>query len=374
MKPNRIYLSPPHLEGNESAFVEEAFASNWIAPSGPHIKAFEEAFCKTTGTAYAVALSSGTAAIHLALSLMGIGPGDLVLCPTLTFVATANPILYLGASPIFLDCEEATWGMDPSLLEEALQNQAKKGPLPKAVLIVHLYGQSVNLKAIMAICSCYGIPLIEDAAEALGSTYRDKFVGTLGRLGVFSFNGNKIITTSGGGMLVSEESALIEKARFLATQARDPAPHYQHSAVGYNYRMSNVLAGIGRGQLKVLAKRVKARRSIFEYYSKSLNHLPGVSFLPEPFGQSNRWLSCLTINPAEAGVTAKQIRLALQAENIECRPVWKPLHLQPLFKGCVSYGGKGGERLFQQGLCLPSGSAMTHQELARVVTTICRNF
>jgi len=364
----RLFLSPPHIGSAEFPFVEEAFRTNWIAPVGPHLDAFEREFCARFGFAHAVAVSSGTAAIHLALRLLGVRSGDQVVCSTLTFAASANPILYEQARPVFIDSDEATWNMDPVLLEEWLATRARAGRLPRAVIVVDLYGQCADLKRIAASCARHGVPLIEDAAEALGATCAGRPSGAFGQMAVFSFNGNKIITTSGGGMLVSEDADLIKQARFLATQARDPAPHYQHSQLGFNYRLSNVLAGIGRGQLQVLDERVEARRRIFTHYVSALQDLPGVAFMPEAaYGRSNRWLTCLTIDPAKAGVDREQVRHALEAENIEARPVWKPLHLQPVFSGCEAVGGAVSERLFDQGLCLPSGSAMTEDDLQRVI-------
>ncbi len=367
----RLFLSPPHMGRAEFAFVEEAFRTNWISPVGPHLDAFECEFCARFGFAHAVAVASGTAAIHLALRLLGVRPGDEVVCSTLTFAASANPILYEQARPVFIDSDEATWNMNPARFGEWLAMRARAGRLPRAVIIVDLYGQCADLKRITASCARHGVPLIEDAAEALGATCAGRPAGAFGRMAVFSFNGNKIITTSGGGMLVSEDAGLIKQARFLATQARDPAPHYQHSQLGFNYRMSNVLAGIGRGQLQVLGERVEARRRIFAHYVAALQDLPGVAFMPEAaYGRSNRWLTCLTIDPAKAGVDREQVRKALEAENIEARPVWKPLHLQPVFAGCEVVGGAVSERLFNQGLCLPSGSAMTEDDLQRVIRIV----
>jgi pyridoxal phosphate-dependent aminotransferase EpsN len=355
----------------EFAFVEEAFRANWIAPVGPHLEAFEREFCARFGFAHAAAVSSGTAAIHLALRLLGVRPGHEVVCSTLTFAASANPILYEQARPVFIDSDEATWNMDPALLEEWLAARARAGRLPRAVIAVDLYGQCANLDRIATVCGKYDVPLIEDSAEALGATLAGRPAGAFGRMGVFSFNGNKIITTSGGGMLVSDDADLVKQARFLATQARDAAPHYQHSQLGFNYRLSNVLAGIGRGQLQVLDERVEARRRIFAHYVAALQDLPGVSFMPEAAsGRSNRWLTCLTIDPAKAGVDREQVRTALEAENIEARPVWKPLHLQPVFSGGEAVGGAVSERLFDQGLCLPSGSAMTEDDLQRVIRIV----
>ena len=371
MTAERIYLSPPHLSGLEQQFIRDAFESNWIAPLGPNVAAFEEEFCEATGARHALALSSGTAALHLALLLAGVGPGDEVLVSTLTFAASANPVVYLGGVPTFVDSERASWNVDPALLAETLARRARAGRLPKAVVAVHLYGQSADLDPILAVCNDYGVPLIEDAAEALGATYKGRAPGAFGKAGIFSFNGNKIITTSGGGMLVSDDGAFIAHARKLATQARDPAPHYEHSEIGYNYRMSNVLAGIGRGQLRVLDGRVAARRRIFAYYEKALGDLPGIDFMPEaPWGCHSRWLTVLTIDPERFGAGREAVRLALEEDNVEARPVWKPMHLQPVFAGRECIGGCVAEDLFARGLCLPSGSALTDGDLERVVEVI----
>lgn len=368
MDKKRIYLSPPHMGDKEFAFVKEAFDSNWIAPVGPHVDMFEKEFCEITGARFAAAVSSGSAAIHLALIILGIQPGDEVICSTLTFAATANPITYQRATPVFIDSEPSTWNMDCNCLEDAIRDRIRKGKRPKAVIIVHLYGQSADIDPIMYICNQYDIPLIEDAAESAGAYYKGRHTGIFGKFGVFSFNGNKIITCSSGGMLVSDEESLIRKAKFLATQARDTAPHYQHSHIGYNYRLSNVLAGIGRGQLCVLEDRVNARRTNFDFYKKALNGLPGIQFMPEAeFGRSNRWLTCLTIEPSKSGFSREGVRLALEAENIESRPVWKPLHLQPVFQGCPYYGSGVAEELFDKGICLPSGSNLTREDMQRVV-------
>jgi pyridoxal phosphate-dependent aminotransferase EpsN len=370
--PNRrLYLSPPHLGGLELEFVHEAFASNWVAPVGPHVDDFEKEFTDLVGAAEAAALSSGTAALHLALRLLGVGRGDEVLCSTLTFSASANPIVYEGATPVFIDSDRATWNMDPGLLREELKACAARGKLPRAVVVVDLYGQCADYDAILPACAEYGVPVVEDAAEALGATYRGRAAGNFGRFGVFSFNGNKIITTSGGGMLVGDDEALIRRARFLASQARDPAPHYEHSQLGFNYRMSNVLAAVGRGQLRVLGDRVSARRRNYAFYRRALGSLPGLDFMPEAgYGQPTCWLTCLTIDPEAFGATREEVRLALEAENIESRPTWKPLHLQPVFAGCRCRGGAVSEHLFERGLCLPSGSAMTDAELARVAAVV----
>lgn len=370
-----ILLSTPHIGERELDFVREAFDTNWIAPVGPNVDAFEREFCQVVNSPHAAAVSSGTAAIHLALRLVGVGAGDEVFCSTFTFVASASPITYLGAKPVFIDSDRTSWNMNPELLAAALEQRAKVNRLPKAVLLVHLYGQSADIEPIAAICDRYSVPLIEDAAEALGATYKGTSPGTWGRFGIFSFNGNKIITTSGGGMLVSADEKAIAQARFLATQARDPQPHYQHSQIGYNYRLSNVLAGIGRGQLLVLADRVAARRRNFEIYQRALGDLPGIKFMPEAaYGTNTRWLSCLTIDPALFGTDREQVRLALKEQQIETRPVWKPLHLQPVFASCESIGGAVAEDLFRQGLCLPSGSNLTDADLQRVIKEIKKRY
>ncbi len=367
----QILLSTPHMGDEELKFVQEAFDTNWIAPVGPHVDAFEEEFCQVTGAGYAAAISSGTAGIHLALKLLDIKADDEVICSTLTFAATANPILYVGAKPVFIDSDRSSWNMNPDLLRETLEQRARVGNLPKAVLLVHLYGQSADIDPILEVCNRYDIPLIEDAAEALGATYKERSPGIFGKIGIYSFNGNKIITTSGGGMLVSDNAELVLKARFLATQARDPAPHYQHSEIGYNYRLSNILAGIGRGQLRVLKQRVAARRRNFQIYQQALGAIPGIEFMPEAaFGCSTRWLTCLTINPEIFGVDREVVRISLAEKQIESRPVWKPLHLQPVFKNYESIGGKVAENLFDNGLCLPSGSNLSEEDLERVIAAI----
>jgi dTDP-4-amino-4,6-dideoxygalactose transaminase len=369
MKP--ILLSTPHMGEAEFKFVQEAFATNWIAPVGPHIDAFEQEFCEAIGSSHAAAVSSGTAAIHLALRLLGVKQDDEVFVSTLTFIASAGPITYLNARPVFIDSETSTWNMNPQLLIDTLHHRARIGKLPKAVLLVHIYGQSADIDPILEICNQYEIPIIEDAAEALGATYKNRSAGTFGHIGIYSFNGNKIITTSSGGMLVSENPELMAKAKFWATQARDNAPHYQHSEIGYNYRMSNVLAGVGRGQLQVLADRVNARRNNFATYYQELADLPGINFMPESsLGRSTRWLSCLTINPELFGANREDVRLALAEQQIESRPVWKPLHLQPVFRGCEAIGGQVSETLFKNGLCLPSGSNLSAADIDRVIQVI----
>ena len=368
----RVYLSPPHVFGDEQALVADAFATNWIAPLGPHVDAFEREFADVVGVPHAVALSSGTAGLHLAMDLLGVGPGDTVICSSLTFSASANPICYRGGTPVFVDCDH-TWTMDPARLEEALHALEARGRQAKAVIAVDLYGQCADYDAICGLCAKHGVPLVEDAAEALGATYKGRPSGEFGRLGVFSFNGNKIITTSGGGMLVSHEKALVDGARFLATQARDPAPHYEHSRVGYNYRLSNVLAAIGRGQLKTLAERITIRRRIFDRYVEALQDLPGVEFMPEAaYGRCTRWLTCLLIDPQAFGADRDAVRVALEAEDIEARPAWKPMHLQPVFAGARMFGGAVSAHVFRDGLCLPSGSSLRDEDQARVISTIRR--
>ena len=367
----RIYLSPPHMSGLEQHFIQSAFETNWIAPVGPNLNAFEQEFSQYTKTSHALATSSGTAAIHLALLTLGVTYGDEVFVSTLTFSASVNPIVYCGGTPVFIDCEQVSWNMDPLLLAKAMEDRARKGKLPKAVILVHLYGQTADMDAICSICDQYGVPLIEDAAEALGATYNGQHAGTFGYAGISSFNGNKIITTSSGGMLFSENEAAITHARKLATQARDDTPYYQHSEIGYNYRLSNILAGIGRGQLQVLEQRIKTRKNIFNFYKEVLAHLPGISFIPQAtWGRPNNWLSVIQIDHDQFGATNETIRLALEAENIESRPVWKPMHLQPIFSGYDIYGGQVSQGLFERGLCLPSGSNLQPEDLHRIVSTI----
>jgi pyridoxal phosphate-dependent aminotransferase EpsN len=361
------------MGGLEEHFVAEAFASNWIAPLGPQVDAFESEFCEVVGARYAAAVNSGTAALHLALKLVGVEEGDEVFVSTLTFSASVNPILYLGATPVFVDSERESWNIDPALLEEAFAARARSGRLPRAVVVVHLYGQSANLHPILETCERYGVALVEDAAEALGATYRGRAPGMFGKAGIFSFNGNKIITTSGGGMLVSDDEALVAHARKLATQARDPAPHYEHSEIGYNYRLSNVLAAIGRGQLRVLEERVLARKRNFEFYAEALADLPGIEFMPEAsWGRHTRWLTTLTIEPETFGAGHEAVRLALEDENIEARPLWKPMHLQPVYERYERVGGAVAEHLFEHGLCLPSGSNLNRVDLERVVECVRR--
>ena len=323
------------------------------------------------GIQHVAALSSGTAAIHLALQILGIGRGDKVFVSSFTFAATANPVVYNGAEPVFIDSDAATWNMDPELLRQELQRSARKNDLPKAVIVVDLYGQCADYDAILPVCGEYGVPVIEDAAEALGATYKGKKAGAFGLMSAFSFNGNKIITTSGGGALASADADLVSRARFLATQARDAAPHYEHSSIGYNYRMSNLLAAVGRGQLQTIDERVHARRANFDAYVEALGDLPGVGFMPEAsYGRSNRWLTCITIDPDVFGATRDDVRVALEKEDIEARPTWKPMHLQPIFRGCHAAGGAVSARLFEIGLCLPSGSSLSQADRDRVVAGV----
>jgi len=366
-----ILLSTPHMGENELHFIEEAFRTNWIAPLGPNVDAFEREIADLVGSGHAAALSSGTAAIHLAVRMLGVKPGDRVFCSSLTFAASANPIVYEGGEPVFIDAEPESWNMSPVALERAFDAAVAEGWLPKAVIVVNLYGQSADMDPILEICNRHGVPIIEDAAESLGGRYKGRASGVFGLMGVYSFNGNKIITTSGGGMLISDDEDLIKQARFLATQARDPAPHYQHSQIGFNYRMSNILAGVGRGQLQVLGDRVESRRAVFQAYADGLSGIPGIEWMPEPeWSYSNRWLSALTIDPAIAGISASDVIARLSEEMIEARPVWKPMHLQPVFAHCrhFAHGNQPvSDRIFDQGLCMPSGSNMTPAEIGRVV-------
>lgn len=363
----KIWLASPHMseEGYEQQYVQEAFETNWIAPLGPNVTGFEQELAEKVGAKHAAALSSGTAAIHLALKAAGVGEGDIVLCQSLTFSATANPIIYQNATPVFIDSDYKTWNMDPKALEEALE---KYGDKVKAVVVVHLYGISADMDKIMEIANRYNVPVIEDAAESLGTYYKGQHTGTFGNYGIFSFNGNKIITTSGGGMLVSNNEERVQKVRFWSTQSRDQARHYQHSEVGFNYRMSNVAAGIGRGQLKVLEQRVAQKNYIFEYYRRELSGLEGLGFMPvNEWDQPNFWLSTVTLT---GKVKPVQLMEALETENIESRPVWKPMHLQPFFEKYDYIGGNVSEELFQNGVCLPSDTKMTDEDLERVCTTI----
>lgn len=366
---SKIWLSSPHMGGDEQKFVKEAFDTNWIAPLGPNVTSFENAIATyIDNNVHVAALSSGTGAIHLALELLGVSSGDEVLCQSFTFSASANPIAYLGATPVFVDSEKDTWNISPILLRKAIVDRIAKGKKPKAIVAVHLYGMPYKVKEVQKVAAEFNIPIVEDSAEALGSTYNAIKCGSFGDIGILSFNGNKIITTSGGGALTSKNEEVKKKAVFLATQARDEAPHYQHSVVGYNYRMSNVLAGIGRGQMLVLDDRVAARRANYQYYYDNLKAIPSIEFLNEPKGSfSNRWLSCIltpSFNSREA------IRLALEKENIESRPLWKPMHVQPVFENCPNYMDGTSENLFERGLCLPSGSNLEEEDLERVVHII----
>ncbi|HDR7586987.1 pyridoxal phosphate-dependent aminotransferase [Bacillus mycoides] len=373
----KIYLSSPHMSGNEQKYIQNAFDTNWIAPLGPNVDGFERELASFVGVKGGAAVSSGTAAIHLALRLLDVQKGDTVFCSSFTFVASANPIVYLGAEPVFIDSEPETWNMSPNALAHALYEANKVGKLPKAIILVHLYGQSAKLDEILSLCNQYNVPIVEDAAESLGSTYKGKASGTFGRFGVYSFNGNKIITTSGGGMLVSNDVEALERARFLATQAKDPAPHYEHSEIGYNYRMSNILAGVGRGQLEVLEDRVRTRRCIYKRYYEALSHMPGFYFMPELENtRSNRWLTTLTIDEKESGISIGKLLRTLAEENIEARPMWKPLHMQSLFKEKKYYPHSKNEDvsqyLFQSGICLPSGSNMLAEDQQRVIQGILK--
>ncbi len=371
MKESRVFLSPPHMSGKEQQYVAEAFASNYIAPLGSMVDAFEREFSEYTGIPHCLALSSGTAAMHLALRHMGIGSGDVVLASTLTFIGSVSPVVFLGAELRFIDCDAKSWNMSPVLLKEAVDACLREGRKPAAVIPTDLYGQCADYDAIHEICDPLGIPVVIDAAEAMGATYRGLHAGHGGMASVFSFNGNKIITTSGGGMLASDDKELIDHARKLSAQARENFPHYEHVEIGYNYRMSNIVAAIGRGQLEVLDHRVARRREIFDFYRRELGNLPGILFMPEAdYGKSNRWLTVIKIDPKEAGVDREDIRLALEAQNIESRPIWKPMHLQPVFDGCIAYGGSLSEGLFENGLCLPSGTAMPAEELKRVCSAL----
>ncbi len=365
-----ILLSVPHMGGNEQLYANQAFDLNWVSTAGPNLAAFEEAFTRRLGLP-SVCLSSGTAAIHLGLRLLDVGPGDEVLCSTLTFAASANPIRYLGGEPVFIDSDRATWNMDPGLLATALRDRAARNKLPKAIVVVHLYGQCADMDPILEAANDYGIPVLEDAAEALGATYKKKPAGSLGKISAFSFNGNKIITTAGGGMLAAQDRRLTEKARFWATQAKDPGIGYEHSETGYNYRMSNVLAGIGRGQLEVLDLRVEQRRAIAFRYREAFVDMPGISFMPQaPYGISTNWLSCFLIDPEKFGCSRDALIRRLEEAGIESRPVWKPMHLQPLFSNCPCYGGGVAQDLYERGICLPSSSSLSAEEQAYVIAHI----
>lgn len=371
----RMYLSPPWVGGDEKKLVAEAIASNWIAPLGPHVDAFEREFAARVGMAHAAALASGTAALHLALKIIGVGPGDEVLAPTLTFIGGVSPVAFLGATPTFIDSERVSWNIDPELVAREIETAARHGRLPKAVIVTDVYGQAADLDRVLAICAPYDIPVVSDTAEGLGATYKGRHAGQGSRAAIFSFNGNKIITTSGGGMLASDDGALIERARFLSQQARDPASHYEHSEVGFNYRMSNILAALGRAQLATLDERVKRRRAIFDRYRELLGGVPGIEFMPEaPWGKCTRWLTVVLITPDILGADREAVRLALEAKNIEARPVWKPMHMQPVFQGVRVCGGAVAADLFERGLCLPSGTGMTEEDVKRVTAAVlfCR--
>ena len=372
MMKEKIWLSSPHMSGNEMKFVNEAYETNWIAPLGPNVDGFEQDLQKYLDISHVAALSSGTGAIHLALVLLGVNAGDEVLASSFTFSATVNPITYVGATPILIDSETDTWNMSPELLEEAITDRIAKGKKPKAIILVHLYGMPAKIDEIMDISRKYEIPVIEDAAEALGSKYKNKALGTFGKFGILSFNGNKIITTSGGGALISDDEEAIQKARFLATQARDNAPHYQHSHIGYNYRMSNILAGIGRGQMMVIDNRVEQRRANHLFYKNIFKNADGITLLEEPSDDyfSNFWLTTILIDDKKTGFTNTDLRLAFEKENIETRPLWKPMHLQPVFKSYPAYLNGVSESLFKKGLCLPSGSNLTNEEKNRIRKTI----
>ena len=367
----RIFLSPPDVGGEERQMLLEAFDSNWIAPAGPDIGAFEREIAERTGVAHAVALSSGTAALHLALLLAGVERGDEVLCPSFTFIASAAAITYVGAKPVFIDCSVDSWNLDPALVEEVLTEKAAVGRLPSAVITVDLYGETADYAALESLCRRFEVPLIEDSAEALGASYRTRAAGSFGVAGIFSFNGNKIITTGGGGMLVTQSPRLAERARYLATQARDPFPHYEHATVGYNYRLSNLLAALGRAQLRGLAGHVERRQRIDGAYAEGLSGVPGISFMPRTAaGTSNFWLTCIQIDPEIFGADREAVRLALEAHDVESRPTWKPLHLQPAFTGVGLVGIGRCEHIFGQGLCLPTGSALSPADQSRIIEIV----
>ena len=369
--PSRIYLSPPHMSGDELLLLTEAFQSNWIAPLGPFVDRFERSISEYTRIPHVAALSSGTAALHLALKLAGVGPGDKVLVSDMTFIASASPIVQLGAEPVFIDSELDSWNIDPALIAEELERLNAAGDLPKAIVVVHLNGQCADLDPILAICGKYGVTVIEDAAESIGATYKGKASGSFGQMSVFSFNGNKIITTSGGGALASPDKALIQKARYLSTQARQPEVHYEHVELGFNYRLSNLLAAVGVGQMNVLPLRIKQRRKIFERYTELLSDVGGLTFQPEPkWSFSNRWLTCVLVDKKSFGASWQDIYKALGAENIESRPMWKPMHQQPVFKGARVVGGNVSSQIFDMGLMLPSGSTLTETDQERIVGII----
>jgi len=359
------------VTARERELLLDAFDSNWIAPLGPHVDAFEHELAEYVGVGHATALASGTAALHLALQVLGVQTGDTVLTSSFTFIASANAIKYVGAQPVFIDSEHSSWNMDPQLLEEELRDRQRRGKLPAAVVVVDVIGQCADYNAIGSICREFNVPIIEDAAEALGASYRGARAGSFGDIACFSFNGNKIITTSGGGMLVSNNEAWVHRARKLATQARQPAPHYEHKEVGYNYRMSNLVAAVGRGQLERLDEIVEKRRANFGFYQDRLGDVPGISFMPEiDGGRATRWLSCILVDPDEFGATPEEIRQRLEGENIESRPTWKPMHMQPVFEGCRVRGGAVSEEIFAKGLCLPSGTGLREEDLERIVRLV----
>lgn len=368
----RVYLSVPHMGESELRYVTEAFTSNWLSTVGPNLDAFERSFTERVGLP-CVALGSGTAGMHLGLRLLGVGPGDEVICPSLTFIATINPAIYLGARPVFIDSERASWNLDPNVLEDLLRKRAAAGRVPKALVVVHLYGQSADMDPIMAVCERYGVAVLEDAAEAVGTTYKGRPAGTIAPIGVYSFNGNKIITTTGGGMMVAHDPAAVQRARFWSQQARDPGVAYEHTQVGYNYRMSNVLAGIGRGQLEVLDQRVARRREVAFAYRDAFADLGGLTLMPQcEYGLHTNWLSAFQVDAAALGVDRDGLIRALEAENIESRPVWKPMHLQPLFDGVECVGGNVAAELFFHGICLPSSSNLSDEDQRRVIATVRR--
>ncbi|MCE9649656.1 MAG: DegT/DnrJ/EryC1/StrS family aminotransferase [Parvibaculum sp.] len=369
--PKRIFLSPPHMSGTERGLIEEVFDTNYVAPAGPMIERFESAFCEATGFAHAAAISSGTAAIHLALRLAGVRPGDEVWTPTLTFIGGVSPIAYLGAKPVFFDVAPESWTLDVALLADEMSRAARAGKLPAAVISVDLYGQCADLDAIRAVCGPHGVPVIADAAEAMGATYKGRHAGKGATAAAFSFNGNKIITTGGGGMIASDDANLVAQARYLSQQAREAVIHYEHTTIGYNYRMSGLNAAVGVGQLAVLGERVARRREIFARYERELGNLPGFSFMPEAStGTTNRWLTVMLIDPDKTHTTPEKLRLVLEAQNIESRPVWKPMHMQPIFAGARKVGGKVSEHLFATGLCLPSGTQMSEEDQGRVISLV----
>jgi dTDP-4-amino-4,6-dideoxygalactose transaminase len=375
MENKKIYLASPHMGGMEEGFIKEAFDTNWIAPLGPHVDAFEKELAEVVGVKSGAALSAGTAAIHMALKYLGVGEGDVVFCSSLTFSASCNPIIYQNGTPVFIDSEPESWNMSPKALKKAFEDYDKKGKLPKAVVVVNLYGQSADMDTIKEICDSYNVPIVEDAAESLGATYKGRHSGTLGEFGIYSFNGNKIITTSGGGMLVSNDVEALKKIRFWVTQSRDAARHYQHSEIGYNYRMSNVLAGIGRGQLRVLETRVEQKKNIYETYKRELADIKDIEMMPiEEYGQPNYWLSVITLKE-DSKVKPLDIMVALEKENIESRPIWKPMHLQPIFEKYDFYSHNDdeisvSEMIFENGVCLPSDTKMTGEDLNRVIEII----